>query len=561
MINEQNLKEDIKNLIHNNIISKNNVYSLVFLGYLIKKYSIVIDVNFDTFLIFIHHVKEEISSRSYSQDELSILTKCLNNLITDFNSNNNGITQLINFINKYSKELYLEFIRINLEDNIEKYSKNIPVELSNLVLKILNTKKEGRLADLICENGNFLINATDTKSDISVLGLTDNSNSLLDTEIRLYMSNVNYQLDYENETTIKKSFSSYDSIFCLLPQNIKDKEIYYNNFTNTKNNSMLWKYIDNSISMLNAKGKAVFILSNDPLFKNTDLEYRKYLIENKLVETIIELPNNIFYHTKSNAIMLVLNKNRNSMVSMINATDMILEKTSNINRLDITKIYNTYINNENKFSDLIIKDKDYSFIPSNYLNDIKRTMSNPVKLKDYVEVIRGFRGNKKNINNDKTIKIIQVSNLTKSFINVKDLEKINFNVKDKDLLKDEDLLIARTSSNFKCTLLHLKENEKVIATENVIILRVKNPSALSPYYLKEYLNSKKGINLIFNNQLKTSHFTIQINKLNDLYIDLLPINKQIEIEKLSLYSYEEKIKYKNKIDSINNKIKKILNDK
>lgn len=101
------------------------------------------------------------------------------------------------------------------------------------------------------------------------------------------MLNCDFQVDFESETTIKDSFGSYGSIFCLLPLDVKNKNIYYNNFTNTKNNSVLWKYIDNAISILNTKGKAIFILNNAPLFRTTELEFRKYLINNKLVKRLL----------------------------------------------------------------------------------------------------------------------------------------------------------------------------------------------------------------------------------------------------------------------------------
>lgn len=555
------LRDDLQNLIHANTVSKQNVYSLIFVGFLIKKYDILMNCKFDNFLTFIQYIKEEISTKSYSQDELSLMNQSLNNLTVDFNLNNIGIKQVVDFINNYSKESYLEFIRIDLKNNLEKYNADMPEELSKLVSKILNTKKGGKLVDLICGNGNFLTTVADDNPTISVFGLTKSQNSLLNTEIRLYMLNCDYQVDFESEITIKESFSSYDSIFCLLPPDIKDKNIYYNNFTNTKNNSVLWKYIDNAISMLNAKGKAIFILNNAPLFRNTELEFRKYLIDNKLVETIIELPSNILYHTGINTTMLILSKNRN-MVNMIDATNMTINLSKYQKTVDIDKIYNAYISKENKISDSIIKDKNYSFITNNYLNDTSKSMNHPVKLKDYIDVYRGYRGSKVNENNNETIKIIQVANLNTNFIDVNDLETINYDISmEKDLLKDKDIIFSRFANNFQCKIVHLKENEKVIASENIIILRVKDLNNLSPYYLEEYLNSDAGKETIFANQVKSTATLIQMSGLSDTYIDLISYSKQLEIEKLCISKYDEMKENKEKINSINSSIKDLLRNK
>lgn len=114
MDNTINLRDDLQSLIHANTLSKQNVYSLIFIGFLIKKYNILMNCKFDNFLTFIQYIKEEISTKSNSQDELSLMNHSLNNLTIDFNLNNIGIKQVVDFINNYSKESYLEFIRIDL---------------------------------------------------------------------------------------------------------------------------------------------------------------------------------------------------------------------------------------------------------------------------------------------------------------------------------------------------------------------------------------------------------------------------------------------------------------
>jgi restriction endonuclease S subunit len=254
----------------------------------------------------------------------------------------------------------------------------------------------------------------------------------------------------------------------------------------------------------------------------------------------------------------VLSKN-NNMINMIDATKMY---TSNkkLNIIDEEQIYNAYINNENKISDLTIKDKNYSFIASNYLYDVSKTMSNPIKLKDYVEIYRGYRGLKENENDDK-VKIIQISNLNSSFIDNNELDIISYdsNMK-KDLLQNNDIIFSRITRNFQCHLVHIEDNEKVIASENIIILRVKDNKFLSPHYLKEYLNSENGKNSVFANQVKSVSTMIQINGLSETYINLLPMDKQLEIEKLSISKYEELINNKKKIASINSSIINLLDN-
>lgn len=174
-------------------------------------------------------------------------------------------------------------------------------------------------------------------------------------------------------------------------------------------------------------------------------------------------------------------------------------------------------------------------------------MNHTVKLKDYIDVYRGYRGSKVNENIKETIKVIQVAILNTNFIDINDLEFANYDISmEKDLLKDKDIIFSRFANIFQCKMIHLKENEKVIASENIIVLRIKDFNTLSPYHLEEYLNFDAGKETIFANQVKSTATLIQISGLSDKYIDLIPYSKQLEIEKLCISKYEEMKKDKEK---------------
>ena len=196
------LVRNLLKFIQMGYLSKQNVYKLVFIEYLSKKYNILINCKFDDFQSFIQYLKKEISTKNCTQDEFELLNQCLNDLTYDFKSSKNELEQIISLIDKYSMETYLKLIKFNSENFIEKHDYDIPKTLSQLVLKILNTKKEGKLADLICGNGEFLVNATEIDSNISVLGLTQNKHTLLNSKIRLHMLNSNYAVIYEKNLNI-----------------------------------------------------------------------------------------------------------------------------------------------------------------------------------------------------------------------------------------------------------------------------------------------------------------------------------------------------------------------
>ena len=59
------LQNDLNTMVHNNIITDNNVYPLIFISYMINKYNLNIDNKYDDYITFISYIKENIDNLSY----------------------------------------------------------------------------------------------------------------------------------------------------------------------------------------------------------------------------------------------------------------------------------------------------------------------------------------------------------------------------------------------------------------------------------------------------------------------------------------------------------------
>lgn len=181
-----------------------------------------------------------------------------------------------------------------------------------------------------------------------------------------------------------------------------------------------YAWILNMVSKLSDNGVAGFILANGALSGGSE-EYkiRKKLIENKLVEAIIILPQNMFYTTNISVTLWILNKNKKERVVKLNdkernyrnREDEILfmdlreigepfeKKFIQFSEEHISKITNTYhewqqVNNN--YEDVaeycysanveeIIK-RDYSLVPSKYIEFINRDEN--VDFNDKMEELR-----------------------------------------------------------------------------------------------------------------------------------------------------------------------------
>ncbi len=80
-----------------------------------------------------------------------------------------------------------------------------------------------------------------------------------------------------------------------------------------------YAWILNMVSKLSTNGVAGFILANGALSgSGTEYEIRKKLIENRLVEAILVLPQNMFYTTNISVTMWIVNHNKKARTVQIN---------------------------------------------------------------------------------------------------------------------------------------------------------------------------------------------------------------------------------------------------
>ena len=163
-------------------------------------------------------------------------------------------------------------------------------------------------------------------------------------------------------------------------------------------------WILNMASKLSQNGVAGFLLANGALSgTGTEYEIRKKLIENRLVEAIIVLPRSMFYTTDISVTLWILNNNKTARKVKLNDVeknyrerkDEILfmdlrqmgepfeKKFTQFSETDIQNIASTYhtwqqrsIENVQEYCYAAsideVKNKDYSLVPSKYIEFINR---------------------------------------------------------------------------------------------------------------------------------------------------------------------------------------------
>ncbi len=538
------IKNDLSLINKGNLLKENDTYLLVLLAYIIKKYDIKIEQKFENSISFISYIKENVEKLSFSKIEVNLFNEVLSNLSQKILKDDSIYKTIQKIINNYDRESFIEYANEIGNTNNKQYISSSE-SIIDLSLNILKCKKSGKLLDINSGSGDFLVRAINKYNDIYISGYETNINNSLDLRIRMFILNSNFEFKYGSFLN-EEDDNYYDGIFAMLSSEEKINNIITKNIEYKGNNS-IWLYIDRIISRIGTKGRAIVIAPPSSLFKKSDASIREYLIKNKLLEAIIKLPDSIGISFT----MLVISRN-NHYTRLIDSSNM----------LDISKIIELYTNdyeNSKIITDVEFKEKDYSFIPSVYLKNITNKMNHPVILKDYANVIRGYRGITTN-NKDNKCKYIILKSITNGLLDKNSLEIVDYEEKmSKYILQDKDVIVTARGSRFESTVIRVEDNEKLVCGENFYILRINNKE-LNPYYLSAFLNSEIGKESLFSNTVKTKMLSISSEDLLNLIIDLIEIEEQKQLEKLLIEKEKIYFDYNNKMkkicDKVNNSIRR-----
>lgn len=516
---------------------KNYFYHLALLAYVIRKYDINLDKEYESYISFVEYINKQINNYSFSNYEKNLVNQSLMDLLNVFKKNPKIYKKLIELINGHDRQVILDSVRQNYDE-----TNDLSNLISELVNKLLSTKKNGRILNINCGKGNFLVDAIDYNDNVKVSAIDQEKNNQLITNIRLYLMNCEFDI-FDNLEVHNDKLIGYDSIFCTINKDIKKDDYIYNLIDDSLNKkSGLERYIDIVIKQLNPNGRAVIILPSSLLLKSDEQTYREYLINNEFVEGIIELPEKILFKRNIQFSMIVLKRN-SKLVKLI--------ESKSFDNSSVDQIYNQYINGDTYIDRVDMSKKQYSFLLSSYLHNSNTNIENGNKLVDIVKIFRGLRTKKDSSDSfNEKCKIIQIGNMNEEVIDINSLSEVNYlNNMEKYLLKNKDILLTSKGSKFQCSIIQSVDKQKIIASENLFVIRAIDEK-INPYYLLEYLNSNIAKQSIFDSHLKTNKISISINEIQNMSISLKSKEIQDEIGTIS----------KNKCEFILDSRKKINND-
>ncbi len=247
--------------------------------------------------------------------EENILSKIITNLYRIFE--NKEITQKMiaivydNLLQKCIEEK--EFV----VDNREFYT---PTSITDLTSKLVAKNGECKVYDPACGSGSFLISANNIFAT-QVYGSESNINYYNICKTSLLLNEIkNSKIEFNN--TLDNQFiqnQKYDIVMCNPPFSTKNwianagkkNKKMFEEYKMKSTSVGDYAYVLKCLSCLNENGNMGIILPHGALFRNSEKETRKKLINKGYIKAVIGLPENLFFGTRLSVVILIISKRKN----------------------------------------------------------------------------------------------------------------------------------------------------------------------------------------------------------------------------------------------------------
>ncbi len=508
------------------------------------------------YLINLHDLAKDNLKKIYNVcgEQLGCL---INDCLENDNSNVELQSELMHklfLLNNFTSEDIEKYITNKDNYIYEKNDFSSPKSLIDLVIGLLSKGTHQSWFDLGCGNGDFLIELVKKNKKNECYGEDINYNCQLLTKIRLFFANANAKISENNIIT-----SQYNEIVDVAYANIPFlMRLSKTNFDYNKHNKYVgelkptqnadWIFADRLLQSI--KDRGIILMTEASLMNFIDIEQRKNVIEQNLVEGIIKLPDNLFIYTGIPVSIVIFNKHKdNQEIKFLDASNMckIGRRLSELNVSEIISAYNA----EKKTTKVNIKSiskDDYSLHVKKYLDVNEIFLENEVPLEKVVnEVFRGAQISApeideycKNIKEeDKICKLITVGDIQDSMIDINKLQIIKDDGKyNRYVVKNGDVLVSSKSTKIKTTVLEIPKEEKFIATGSLLVIRC-DQEKINPFYLKAFFDSTNGKKLLESIQTGTTIISINATALMRMRISCIDKKKQDKIAERYLLKLEQ----------------------
>ncbi len=268
-----------------------------------------------------------------------------------------------------------EFLISNYASNAGKSGGEFftPQTVSKLLARIVTTGKEkiNKVYDPTCGSGSLLLQMKKQFKEHIIeegfYGQEINMTNYNLSRMNMFLHDINYsEFSIKRGDTLLNPLHNYERPFDAIVSNPPYSIKWIGNDDPTLINDERYapagklapkKYADfafilHSLNYLSSSGRAAIVCFPGIFYrKGAEKTIRQYLVDNNYIETIIQLPSNLFFGTGIATCIMVMAKNKtNNKIQFIDATKEFKKETNNniLSEKNIETILNTYISKEEK---------------------------------------------------------------------------------------------------------------------------------------------------------------------------------------------------------------------
>ncbi len=487
-----------------------------------------------------------------------------------------NISDIDKFIN-----IVIEFDQKALETYILQYKTEgdfkLPYSVNVLASKSVNLNKNDVFIDAFPRDGEFLVITYKNYGVRQAIGFQISREMYICNKIKADV--INAKIEFINYSFLNAKVPMANKYFLMPPLNMKisDKEFYfeevkrnYPELENSRTCEIL--YIVKALENLKEDGKIVCII-HAGFLSNTgrsELSFRKWLADNHYVETCINLPPKIAApYLGVQLTLLILSKSNKDGFRVIDFPKDSNEAKNVLNDSKIDEIieaktkdtpFSSFINYKN------ISDS-YNLNPEYYLakREVEyRDAEKNLEIGKIATIIRGCNSIQKELDIRTSVEPTLNKFLTASWEQDRqmpsELRSLK-EIKDNELkycLKEGDLILSKMGQP-KFDVAHNIENKKILVSGNLYIVRF-DTNIVNPMYVKCFLNSCSGYELLDNALTGTTTPTLSVEMLSRIKIPIFPMEVQEQIAQRFSFYESMKSDFYEKIQKIDNRLESLFED-
>jgi type I restriction-modification system DNA methylase subunit len=491
--------------------------------------------------------------------------------------------KLIQTLQEYDNKTVEETLLYFLDQNNDfREESSTPQSIIDLVLDVYFNGKKETFLDVCSGTGTMLFSAKEKGAANQYLGIEIIEDNYVKSIIKLNLgkasdfiishANVFDQDNYVNNKNIKA-----DYIFCNYPIGlINYDEVIDLKFGLEKSLPIQkirredYKFISYVYDHLKENGKGIIVVSGNILFNAVEMDIRKHLVENKLIESVIQLPDRLFERTSISTYLLVVSYN-NENIKMIDLTPAVSNTRRHRNDIDVDLAKSIISDLESIHQKTVqleeIEKEQYSLIPSLYLRKEKLNLKNLSRIEDVAEIFSGWQVSSQTLNEiyqvdpkdiDQLTQIVQISDITDGFLEISNkFYQVEEKYLEKFRVQKGDVVISTKSQVVKSAVIDEDLHKNTIASGSIIVIRPEN-NKIDPYYLKAFLESQIGQQLLSLRMTGNIIKNLTVNNVKTLDVPIIEIKKQIEIGENFIQKKQLIEVQKNKILRLQDEIERLF---